>query len=152
MRLHFRAVIKKKVFLKNSHFWKSGKIEHFPKVIFIWNFRYFPKFSRFSKIWVFQKKNVKILKIDFLHDKKIFFPQFFLWFLIYISTDARNHLEHPGSELHTRISRNAKKSLFFPLIDTYPTFELPTWWILCVTADETVQYEVECYFYHIVTQ
>ena len=81
---------------------------------FFVNFRIFSKifdFSDFRKLTFF-KKNVgfEIFKIDFLLNEKIFFTQNFLWFLIYISTDARNHLEHPGSALHSCISRNAKKN------------------------------------------
>ena len=82
-------------------------------------------FFRFSKICIFQKKCFfEIFKIDFLLDEKIIFTQNFLLSLIYISTDARDHLEHPGTALHSCISRNAKKNIFFPLIDIYPAFEL----------------------------
>ena len=113
-KLEFLKIIKNRKFsLSNFHL----KISKFSEI-----FQIFKNLMFFKKNFFFE-----IFKINFLHDKKIFFTQFFLWFLIYISTDARNHLEHPGSELHTRISRNAKKNHFFPLIDTYPAFELPTW-------------------------
>ena len=120
---------------------KSFRLSQYHTIIFFWNCtvqirgllmiaQIFQSRCQDAKIFIFSK-NSKIEKyfsdfVRFLSDffstsifsmiKIIFFTQFFLWFLIYISSDARNHLEHPGSELHTRISRNAKMWPFFVLI------------------------------------
>ena len=143
-KIDFENLEKKKLFWK-TFFFKILENRKFSgnftwyfhlKKTFFFDFPDFRKFSCFSKKSFF----FEIFKIDFLHDEKIFFTQNFLSFLIYISTDARNHLEHPGSELHTRISRNAKKSLFFVLIDI---FRPPTWWILCVT-DRPESFAIDC--------
>ena len=112
--LHFMGRLSK---LAGRFWWnKSERTKCWKRTFWkMWKFRKCR--SKFRILWKFYfvfSKNffLEIFKIDFLHDEKIFFTQNFLSFLIYISTNATNHLEHSVSTLHSRISRNAKKTCF----------------------------------------
>ena len=66
-----------------------------PSKIFTWSFHLKSTFSDFPKISDFLK-SLFFLKIFFLHDEIIFFVRIFFCDQVCISSNPRNHLEHPS--------------------------------------------------------
>ena len=62
--------------------------------LFTWHFHLKSSFSDFSKFSFFFEISI-CSKISFLHDENIFFVQMFFCDQVCISSNPRNHLEHP---------------------------------------------------------
>ena len=90
---------------------------------------YFRKYWFFNVFDFFWK--MKISKIIFLHDEKIFFIQIFFYDLEFNYT---LRLAHFGSHRECTVrgtTRNLKIRSFFVLIAVWVPSWLPTWWIFC---------------------
>ena len=92
------------------------------------NFRCFPDFQKFD---VFKKK-------CFFKDLKRFSLWYFFSLIFCVLPNLYLYWCKEASRARKRIAHahksKRKKKLFPPLIDIYPAFELPTWWILCAAA------------------
>ena len=128
-----KKIERKKVFCHGENrFWKfdkksfCSKIEKNQKSIFFRKSQqkskkstlifvdFFEKKMIFSKFFDFRTKTFfyQIFKIDFLHDKKLFFVQKCFFDIFCISTVAESHLGHPGVKSHACKTQTKKKFLF----------------------------------------
>ena len=81
---------------ENVDFWMKIPSKHFT-----WNFHLKINIFRFSSFWKFSDfrcflKILIFLEIIFLHDEIIFFVRIFFCDQVCISSNPRNHLEHPS--------------------------------------------------------
>ena len=100
-------------------------------------FRQISKIFRFSKIWCFSKKKFfsRFSKSIFFMIKKYFSLEILVPNLYLYMYWRKEPSRAPRKRITHAHKSKRKKMSFFPLIDTYPAFELPTWWILCTVTN-----------------